>query len=149
MKAVVQRVSRAEVRIQGECAGAIGGGLLVLLGVGKEDTEADADALARKILNLRIYEDAQGKMNLSLRDVNGGMLVVSQFTLYGDCRKGNRPSFGDAAPPDRAERLYERFLHAARESGIPVESGRFQAIMDVELTNHGPVTLLLESRKRP
>lgn len=145
MKAVIQRVRRASVTVDGVVSGAIGGGLLVLLGVGKGDTESAADYLAAKIAGLRIFPDAEGKMNLSLVDTGGAMLVVSQFTLYGDCRKGRRPSFDAAAPPDEARRLYEYFVSRIRAANIPVETGVFQAHMDVELLNDGPVTLIVES----
>ena len=145
MKAVIQRVRRASVTVDGAVSGAIGSGLLVLLGVGKGDTEAAADYLATKIAGLRIFPDAEGKMNLSLVDAGGAMLVVSQFTLYGDCRKGRRPSFDAAAPPDEARRLYEYFVSRVRAANIQVETGVFQAHMDVELLNDGPVTLIVES----
>ncbi|MFN7933914.1 MAG: D-aminoacyl-tRNA deacylase [Bryobacteraceae bacterium] len=145
MKAVIQRVRRASVTVDGAVSGAIGSGLLVLLGVGKGDTEAAADYLATKIAGLRIFPDAEGKMNLSLVDAAGAMLVVSQFTLYGDCRKGRRPSFDAAAPPDEARRLYEYFVSRVRAANIQVETGVFQAHMDVELLNDGPVTLIVES----
>ena len=147
MRAVVQRVTRASVTVDGEVVGQIGHGCLVLLGVAGDDTESNADYLAEKIAGLRYFEDADGKMNASLADVGGAMLVVSQFTLYGDCRKGRRPSFTDAAPPDLAERLYEYFVQQVRRQGIAVETGRFRAMMQVELVNDGPVTLVLESRK--
>ncbi|MFH1154965.1 MAG: D-aminoacyl-tRNA deacylase [Pseudomonadota bacterium] len=145
MKAVVQRVSCAEVTVDTETTGRIQTGLLVLLGVGHGDTEADADYLVDKILNLRIFEDQAGKMNLSLVQVNGELLVVSQFTLLGDCRKGRRPSFVKAAPPDKAEALYDYFVRKASETGIKTATGRFRAMMDVTLTNSGPVTLILDS----
>ena len=148
MKAVLQRVSRASVTIEGEIVGQIGRGLLVLLGVEHGDCEADAQQLADKAVQLRIFEDCDGKMNLALSDVNGAMLVVSQFTLLGDCRKGRRPSFIQAAAPDLAERLYETFVAAVGVQGIPVATGKFRAMMQVELVNDGPVTLLLDSRKR-
>ncbi len=147
MRSVVQRVTRASVTVDGAIVGQIGPGLLVLLGVAPDDAEADAEYLAEKIVGLRVFEDADGKMNASLVDTGGAMLVVSQFTLYGDCRKGRRPSFTDAAPPELAERLYEYFVQQVRAQGIPVEIGRFRAMMQVELVNDGPVTLLLESRK--
>lgn len=147
MRAVVQRVSRASVTVEGEIVGAIGKGFVVLLGVTHDDSEADAAYLAEKILGLRIFEDDAGKMNLALGDVQGECLVVSQFTLYGDCRKGRRPSFVAAAGPEQAERLYESFVGCLREKGIGVATGRFRAHMDVELVNDGPVTLLLDSRK--
>jgi len=147
MRAVVQRVSRARVTVDGEITGEIGSGSLVLLGVSAKDLEADADYLVEKVLNLRIFEDGAGKMNLSLLDVKGGLLVVSQFTLYGDTRHGRRPSFIDAAPPEQANRLYEYFVARAREQVIRVGTGRFQAMMDVELVNDGPVTIILDSEK--
>lgn len=145
MKAVLQRVSRANVTVDGEVIGKIGTGILLLLGVGIGDTESDAQYLAEKALNLRIFPDADGKMNRSLLDIQGDLLVVSQFTLLGDTRKGRRPSFIDAASPLDAERLYEHFVNEARKSVSKVETGRFQAMMDVELVNDGPVTLILES----
>jgi len=148
MKAVLQRVSRASVTVGGEVVGQIGRGLLVLLGVEQGDTEADAHQLADKTIQLRIFDDAEGKMNLSLAEVGGAMLVVSQFTLLGDCRKGRRPSFVDAAPPEMAEKLYETFVAAVGTQGVPVATGRFRAMMQVELVNDGPVTMLLDSRKR-
>lgn len=147
MRAVVQRVSRAKVTVAGETAGEIDLGLLVLLGVGKEDSEASADYLAAKILGLRIFEDDGGKMNRSVVDVDGAVLVVSQFTLYGDVRKGKRPSFDDAAPPQRALELYEYFVAKIRAAGVRGETGRFQEMMSVELVNEGPVTILLDSNK--
>lgn len=147
MRAVVQRVARAEVRVEGQVTGTIGQGLLVLLGVGKDDGEADARALADKLAALRVFEDDAGKMNRSVTDVGGGVLVVSQFTLFGDARKGNRPSFVDAAPPETANALYERLCALLRERGLPVGTGVFRAHMDVELVNDGPVTILLDSRK--
>lgn len=145
MRAVIQRVSRARVRVEGQTAGEIGGGLLVLLGVGKGDTQKEADFLLDKIIHLRIFEDGAGKMNLSLLDTGGELLVVSQFTLYADCRKGRRPSFTAAADPDTAKTLYEAFLARARDLGVRVASGVFQAMMEVELVNDGPVTVLLDS----
>ena len=147
MRAVVQRVSRAQVRIGDEVAGNIGPGLLVLLGVSDEDTSADADYLAEKIAGLRIFEDAQGKMNLGLREVGGSVLAVSQFTLYGDVRRGKRPSFDAAAPPEKARTLYEYFVERIRAAGLRCETGRFQEMMQVELVNDGPVTILLDSSK--
>jgi len=144
---VVQRVSKAEVHVEGTCTGSIGAGLVVLLAVGREDTEQDADFLARKTLDLRVFEDPEQKMNLSVRDIGGALIVVSQFTLYGDCRKGNRPSFASAAPPDLANRLYERFVQAVAASGLTVRTGCFQTRMGISLTNDGPVTILLDSRK--
>jgi D-tyrosyl-tRNA(Tyr) deacylase len=148
MRAVVQRVSEAEVRVSGESVGKTGRGLLVLLGVEKGDSEADAEYLAEKIAGLRIFEDENGKMNLGIQDVSGEMLVVSQFTLAGDCRKGRRPSLDNAAEPEKAESLYEVFVGRTRETGIKVETGRFRAVMDVHLVNHGPVTFILDSGKR-
>ena len=145
MRACVQRVSRAQVAVDGEVSGRIGTGLMVLLGVAATDAEADAQQLARKIVGLRIFEDQQEKMNLALADVGGAMLVVSQFTLLGDCRKGRRPSFTAAAPPELAEKLYQVFVDAVAQQGIPVATGRFREHMEVELVNDGPVTLVLES----
>lgn len=146
MKAVLQRVKRASVTVDGQIVGQVGQGILVLLGVEQGDTEADARQLADKTVDLRIFDDAQGKMNLSLADVHGSLLVVSQFTLLGDCRKGRRPSFIAAAPPELAEKLYETFIAAAGIRGIPIATGRFRAMMDVELVNDGPVTLILDSK---
>ena len=148
MRAVVQRVKRAEVRVGEEVAGRIEAGLVVLLGVGKSDTPASAEVLAEKIANLRVFDDDQGRMNRSLRETGGHALCVSQFTLYGDCRKGRRPSYDQAAPPDQALLLYESFVESLRKLGIRTETGRFRAMMDVELTNDGPVTLLLDSDRR-
>ena len=145
MRAVVQRVSRARVDVDGDTVGAIERGLLVLLGVQAPDTERDADYLAAKIVGLRIFNDAQGKMNLDVRDVHGAVLVVSQFTLYGDARKGRRPSFVQAAAPEQAEHLYEYFLEATARCAVPVAHGVFGAHMQVHLVNDGPVTLLLDS----
>lgn len=147
MRAVVQRVSRARVTVSDEVTGEIGCGLMVLLGVGKSDTPADADYLAEKIIGLRIFEDAAGKMNLPVADVGGALLVVSQFTLYGDVRRGKRPSFEDAAPPQLARELYEYFVKSVLDAGLRCETGRFQATMKVELSNEGPVTILLDSHK--
>jgi len=147
MRAVVQRVSRGEVRVDGRATGAVGRGFVVLLGVAREDTEEDARAMADKVAALRVFEDTAGKMNLALAEVGGGVLVVSQFTLLGDARKGNRPSFTDAAPPDAANALYERFCALLREKGLTVATGVFRAHMDVELVNDGPVTILLDSRR--
>ena len=145
MRALLQRVTEARVTVDGRVTGEIGAGLLVLLGVSRVDTEADAEFVARKVLNLRIFEDENSKMNRSLLDTGGAMLVVSQFTLYGNCRKGRRPSFDDAAPAEQARRLYEHFVAFARRSGLPVETGIFQADMAVSLVNDGPVTLIVES----
>lgn len=147
MRAVVQRVSRGEVRVDGVAVGSVGRGFVVLLGVARGDEEADARALADKVAGLRVFEDAAGKMNLSLAEVGGGVLVVSQFTLLGDARKGNRPSFVDAAPPEVGSALYERFCAVLRERGLPVATGTFRATMAVELVNDGPVTILLDSRR--
>jgi D-tyrosyl-tRNA(Tyr) deacylase len=147
VRAVVQRVSRARVLVGGRVTGEIGKGLVVLLGVGREDAETDARLLADKVAGLRIFEDAQEKMNLAVGEVAGGVLVVSQFTLLGDARKGNRPSFTDAAPPEAANALYERFCALLRERGLPVGTGVFRAAMEVELVNEGPVTILLDSKR--
>jgi D-tyrosyl-tRNA(Tyr) deacylase len=147
MRAVVQRVSAASVTVAGEVVGRIGRGLLVLLGVAQDDTEEDMRQLAEKCIDLRIFEDEAGKMNLSLAESGGAMLVVSQFTLLGDCRKGRRPSFIAAAPPELAERLYEAFVAAVAARGIATATGRFRAMMQVALVNDGPVTILLDSRK--
>lgn len=148
MRAVVQRVSHSKVVVDGKITGSIQKGLMVLLGVGKGDTLKDVEYLANKVANLRIFEDENEKMNLSVRDVGGEILVVSQFTLYGDCRKGFRPSFTDAAPPQEANLLYEEFVRCLREKyGMKVKTGIFQAMMQVEIHNQGPVTILLESRK--
>jgi len=146
MRAVVQRVKKSHVTVDDEIVGEIGRGLMVLFGVSGKDSRKDADFLADKAVNLRIFEDDTGKMNRSLMDVGGQMLVVSQFTLYGDCRKGRRPSFVEAAPPDLANELYEYFVEQVRKKGINVETGRFRAMMDVSLINDGPVTLILESK---
>jgi D-tyrosyl-tRNA(Tyr) deacylase len=145
MRVIVQRVSRASVEVDNAMVGAIGAGLLVLLGVAKTDTTADADALATKILNLRIFADDAGKMNRSILDCAGELLIVSQFTLYGDCSRGRRPGFDAAAPGEQARALYEHFVAAARRSGLKVETGVFQAHMAVSLVNDGPVTFLIES----
>ena len=147
MRAVVQRVRRAKVTINDFISGEIGLGLLVLLGVGHEDTEADAAYLAEKIAGLRIFEDDGGKMNRSVQEAGGSVLTVSQFTLYGDVRRGKRPSFDDAAPPERARHLYEFFVARIRAAGLRCETGRFQEMMRVELVNEGPVTILLDSTK--
>jgi D-tyrosyl-tRNA(Tyr) deacylase len=147
VRAVVQRVSRASVTVNGEIAGEIGPGLLVLLGVGTGDTRADADYLADKTVGLRIFEDPGGKMNLAVADVGGAVLAVSQFTLYGDVRRGKRPSFDAAAPPQKARELYEYFVEKVRAAGLRCETGRFQEMMRVELVNEGPVTILLDSAK--
>jgi len=146
MRACIQRVRSAEVRVGGEVCGQIGPGMLVLLGVAAGDTPADAAQLAKKIAGLRVFEDSQQKMNLSLADVGGAMLIVSQFTLLGDCRKGRRPDFTAAAPPEVAEKLYQFFVDAVAQQGLPVATGRFRQHMEVELVNDGPVTLFVESR---
>ena len=148
VRAVVQRVSEALVRVDGETSGRIGPGLAVLLGVGVGDGEKDADYLADKVLNLRVFADEAGQMNRSLLDVRGGVLVVSQFTLYGDARRGRRPSYTAAALPDEANRLYEYFVERLRPSGLEVATGVFRAMMDVALVNQGPVTILLDSRRQ-
>jgi D-aminoacyl-tRNA deacylase len=147
MRAVVQRVSEAAVRVDGVVAAQIGAGLLVLLGVGKGDADSDADYLAEKVAHLRILDDDLGQMNRSILDAARQVLVVSQFTLYGDARRGRRPGWGDAAPPDEARRLYERFVASLRQAGAAVETGVFRATMRVALVNEGPVTLLLDSRR--
>ncbi len=147
MRAVVQRVSRAKVTVDGEITGEIGRGLLVLLGVGAGDTRMDADYLAEKIAGLRIFEDDGGKMNLAVGEVEGAVLAVSQFTLFGDVRRGKRPSFDGAAAPAAARELYEYFVGKIREAGLRCETGRFQETMRVELVNEGPVTILLDSKK--
>ena len=148
MKAVIQRVSRGSVSVAEEQIGGIQQGLVVLLGVNREDTQEDADYLSEKIINLRIFEDSDGKMNLSLLDVKGGMLVISQFTLLADCRKGRRPSFVKAARPDTADKLYSYFMERVRAARIPVETGRFGAHMAVSLVNDGPVTIVIDSREK-
>jgi D-aminoacyl-tRNA deacylase len=147
MRAVIQRVSRAKVQVEEQITGQIGMGLLILLGVGNGDSTKEADYLLEKIVNLRIFEDTAGKLNLSLLDIHGELMIISQFTLYADCRKGRRPSFTDAATPDAAKALYEYFLEKARLTGLPVASGVFQAMMEVELINSGPVTILLDSSR--
>jgi D-tyrosyl-tRNA(Tyr) deacylase len=147
MRAVVQRVKESRVEVKGETVGAIGPGLLILLGVGEDDSEKDCDYLANKVANLRIFPDRKGAMNLSLMEIEGAALVVSQFTLWGDCRKGRRPSFVGAAPPERARELYEHFIKLLKEKGLHVATGQFQEMMDVHLINDGPVTLMLDSEK--
>ncbi len=147
MRLVVQRVKQASVRIQQETVGEIGPGLLIFLGVGQNDTEEDVRYLVEKILHLRIFADGQSRFNLSLTDVHGSLLIVSQFTLWGDCRKGRRPSFSHSAPPGIAEPLYNLFIQKAKEAGLTVASGRFQEMMEVHSINDGPVTLLLDSQK--
>ncbi|MBC7796080.1 MAG: D-tyrosyl-tRNA(Tyr) deacylase [Pyrinomonadaceae bacterium] len=147
MRVVVQKVSSASVKVDDEIVGAIEGGLLVLLGVGNDDDERDALYLLDKIIGLRVFDDANGAMNLSLLDTDGELLIVSQFTIYGDVRRGKRPSYSNAAPPETAKKLYEFFVGEARKRVAKVETGRFQAMMKVELTNEGPVTILLDSKK--
>lgn len=147
VRAVVQRVAEASVSVDGEVKARIGPGLVVLLGVGVEDSERDAAQLAEKVLNLRVFPDASGQMNRSVKDEGGALLVVSQFTLYGDARRGRRPSYIEAAPPDEANRLYQRFVELLRPSGLEVATGVFRAMMDIALVNRGPVTILLDSRK--
>jgi D-aminoacyl-tRNA deacylase len=145
VKAVIQRVTQSDVTVDGKVVSSIQNGLLILLGVSQNDREADADYLSEKIVHLRIFEDTTGKMNLSLLETGGEALVVSQFTLLGDCRKGRRPSFMDAASPDRANQLYEYFTQKLKEKGVSVQTGVFRAMMDVSLVNNGPVTMILES----
>ena len=147
MRAVVQRVTRASVTVEGEIVGEIGNGLVVLLGVARDDTREDADYLAAKIVALRIFDDADGRMNVSIKDGDGGLLIVSQFTLYGDVRRGLRPSWSDAAAPEVAEPLYDYFVDTSRKLLARVETGSFRKTMQVELVNDGPVTILLDSRK--
>jgi D-tyrosyl-tRNA(Tyr) deacylase len=147
MRAVIQRVSRAKVTVNQEITGEIALGLLVLLGVARDDSESDANYLAEKIIGLRIFEDDQGKMNRSLQDVGGSVLAISQFTLYGDVRRGKRPSFDAAAPPEKARQLYQFFVDQIRDAGLRCATGRFQETMKVELANEGPVTILLDSQK--
>jgi len=147
MRAVVQRVTRARVTVDDEIVGEIGNGLVVLLGVAHDDTKQDADYLASKIVSLRIFDDSEGKMNLPLKEIDGGLLVVSQFTLYGDVRRGLRPSWSDAAPPEVAEPLYEYFVESSRKLVARVATGSFRKMMQVELVNDGPVTIMLDSRK--
>jgi D-tyrosyl-tRNA(Tyr) deacylase len=147
MRALVQRVAKAQVSVGTDVVGRIGAGLCIFLGVGRDDIAADADALAEKVAGLRIFQDSDGKMNLSLLDTGGALLAVSQFTLFGDVRKGKRPSFGDAMDPERANLLFERFCERGRALGLNVQTGRFRAHMLVELTNDGPVTILLDTRK--
>lgn len=148
MKACIQRVSSARVRVAGETVGEIGHGLLVLLGVAAGDGPAELRWMVDKVLGLRIFDDGEGKMNLGLTDVGGELLVVSQFTLLGDCRKGRRPSFIGAAPPEMAERMYDEFVAAARAAGVTTATGRFRTNMEVELVNDGPVTILIDSAER-
>lgn len=148
MRACIQRVSKARVIVEDEVVGEIGRGLLVLLGVSNTDTDTETRWMAEKITGLRIFDDPDGKMNLSLADVGGSMLVVSQFTLYGDCRKGRRPSFIDAAPPEMAEAMYEKFVAQVAAAGIPTATGRFRTTMAVELTNDGPVTIWIDTEDK-
>jgi len=148
MRAVVQRVSQARVLVNGQVVGQIGPGIVVLLGVGRGDTVASAEYLAEKIVGLRIFDDQQGKMNQSLAETGGGALVISQFTLFGDVRRGRRPRFERAAPPEEANLLYEEFIRALRGAGVPVQTGVFQARMTIELANEGPVTILVDSEKQ-
>lgn len=148
MRVVIQRVKEAKVTVDNTIIGEINAGLLVFLGVGEGDSKDDVDYLVKKITNLRVFEDVAGKMNLSAKDTNKELLIVSQFTLYGDCRQGRRPSFFAAASPEQAEKLYEYFVLRVQETGLKVESGQFQAMMDVALVNDGPVTLLLDSNKQ-
>jgi D-tyrosyl-tRNA(Tyr) deacylase len=145
MRILIQKVTRAEVRVDQKVVGSVGSGIVVLIGVAGSDTRKDADYLAEKLIHLRIFCDAAGKMNLSAMDVGGGLLLISQFTLYGDCRKGRRPGFDAAAPPERARDLYGYFVERVRLSGLPVATGVFQAHMEVELVNDGPVTFMIES----
>jgi len=147
VRAVVQRVTQASVTVEQDKVGCIGQGLVILLGVSFDDNEDDARYLADKIANLRIFEDVEGKLNLSVIDIKGEILAVSQFTLLGDCRKGRRPSFGKAAPAEEAQRLYEKFVAVLKQQGLEVNTGRFQTTMLVEIHNHGPVTMLLDSKK--
>jgi D-aminoacyl-tRNA deacylase len=148
MRAVVQRVSRAKVSVKGTVTGEIAQGLLVLLAVGQSDTKSDVDYMADKVAGLRVFEDSEGKMNRSLAEIRGGVLVVSQFTLYGDLRRGKRPSFDAAAGPQKARELYEYFVERIQAAGLPCQTGRFQEMMQVELVNDGPVTILLDSEKK-
>ena len=147
MRAVIQRVSKGRVTVKGRETGSIGKGFVVLLGISGDDALEDVEYLADKIVNLRVFEDSEGKMNLSIKDVGGDLLVISQFTLYGDCRKGRRPSYTDAAPPDMAEELYEEFVKECRQKDVRVETGQFQAHMEVELINDGQVTLFIHSKR--
>lgn len=147
MRAVVQRVKNAKVEIDSQVTAKIGAGLLVFLGIGKKDEEQDADYLLEKIINLRIFEDEAGKMNLSALDLNKELLLVSQFTLFGDCRQGRRPSFFEAAVPNEAKKIYNYFVKEAKKSELKIETGKFQAMMDISLVNDGPVTMLIDSKK--
>ena len=146
MRAVLQRVHRAEVAVDGNCIARIGKGILALVAVSRKDTPEDLQWMARKIVELRIFDDSEGKLNLSLQDIEGELMVVSQFTLYGDCRKGRRPSYSEAAPPAEAETMYGEFVEIVRRLVPAAQTGRFQAMMDVSLSNDGPVTLILDSR---
>ena len=148
MKTVIQRVTRAQVRVEGKTIGEIGGGLLVLLGIGRGDSRKEADYLLDKIIHLRIFEDTGGKMNLSLQDIGGDLMILSQFTLYADCRKGRRPSFTDAAPPEEAKSLYEYFVSQAEARVKKTSQGIFQAMMEVDFVNSGPVTIVLDSGEK-
>jgi len=148
MRAVIQRVDRARVVVDGKEISSIGKGILALVAIAREDVRADLEWVARKISELRIFDDDNGKLNLSLKDVGGELLIVSQFTLYGDCRKGRRPSYSDAAPPEQAQALYDEFVRVARQWVAGAQSGQFQAVMKVELVNSGPVTLIIESPTR-
>jgi D-tyrosyl-tRNA(Tyr) deacylase len=148
VRAVVQRVSRAAVTVDGRCVGQIGRGILLLVGIGQGDTRDDAEYILNKTLELRIFNDLSDKMNLSIQESGGSLLIVSQFTLWGDCRKGRRPSYSDAMEPRAAAQLYDELIRLARQRPVPVATGEFQAMMDVELVNDGPVTLLLDSRKQ-
>jgi D-tyrosyl-tRNA(Tyr) deacylase len=147
MRAVIQRVTRARVTVDDQVTGEIGKGLVVLLGIARDDTKSDADYLAAKVVALRIFDDADGRMNVSVKDAGGGLLVVSQFTLYGDVRRGLRPSWSDAAPPEIAEPMYNYFVESSRKLIEPVETGSFRAMMQVELVNDGPVTLVVDSNR--
>lgn len=147
MRAVVQRVKKSEVKVDNDLVGSINSGLLIFLGIGKDDGIDDIDYMIDKIVNLRIFEDNQNKMNLSALDLNKEIMIVSQFTLYGDCKKGRRPSFFDAAPPDEAERLYDLFIDNFKKYDLKIQTGEFQAMMDIDLINDGPVTLLIDSKK--
>ena len=148
MRAVIQRVTKGKVNIKNDCVGSINQGMVVLLAVGREDTPEDLDYMVRKVLGLRIFDDTDGKMNLSLQDIGGSMLVVSQLTLYGDCRKGKRPSWSEAASPNFANMMYELFVEEVKKTGVQVETGVFQAEMSVEIHNDGPVTILIDSKKQ-
>lgn len=148
MRAVIQRVKKGSVEIEGKEVGRVNEGLVVLLGVGREDTKDNAEYLAEKIINLRIFEDSEDKMNLSAKDIKAEILVISQFTLYGDCRKGRRPSFISAALPDKAEKLYEHFVSCLKKYHLTVETGKFQTMMLVKIFNYGPVTIIMDSEKK-